>query len=59
MNPDQLWETAMDPKNRSLLQVNIEDAVSADAWFTTLMGEDVAGRKEYIEEYGHFANVDI
>ncbi|HML19356.1 MAG TPA: toprim domain-containing protein, partial [Candidatus Dependentiae bacterium] len=60
MNPEQLSETAMDPKQRSLLQVKIEDAIAADAWFNTLMGEDVTGRKEYIEEYGHFAkNIDI
>jgi DNA gyrase subunit B len=60
MNPEQLWETAMDQKQRSLLQVNIADAIAADAWFNTLMGEDVTGRKEYIEEYGHFAkNIDV
>lgn len=60
MNPDQLWETAMDKKTRELLKVKIEDAVEADAWFTTLMGDDVQGRKVYIEEYGQFAkNLDI
>lgn len=60
MNPDQLWETAMDSKTRELLKVKIEDAVEADAWFNTLMGDDVKGRKNYIEEYGQFArNLDI
>jgi len=60
MNAGQLWETAMDPKIRSLLQINIEDAVAADQWFTILMGDDVRGRKEFIEKYGRFAkNLDI
>jgi len=60
MNPDQLWETSMDSKTRRLLQVTIEDAVEADRWFTTLMGDDVKGRKEYIEQYGQFAkNLDV
>ncbi len=60
MNADQLWETAMDPAVRSLLKVNIEDALEADRWFTSLMGDDVSGRKEYIEKYGQFAkNLDI
>jgi len=60
MNPDQLWETSMDTKTRSLLHVTIEDALEADAWFTTLMGEDVSGRKQFIEEYGHFVkNLDV
>ena len=60
MNPDQLWETAMDKKTRELLKVKIEDDVEADAWFTTLMGDDVKGRKAYIEEYGQFArNLDV
>ncbi len=60
MNPDQLWETSMDDTTRSLIQVSIEDALEADAWFTILMGEDVAGRKQFIEEYGHFVkNLDV
>lgn len=60
MNPDQLGETAMDPKTRSLLQVSIEDAIQADIWFATLMGDDVTGRKNYIEKYGQFVkNLDI
>ena len=59
MNPEQLWETAMDAKQRSLLQVTIEDALEADHWFATLMGDDVQGRKEYIETFGQFAkNID-
>jgi DNA gyrase subunit B len=60
MNPDQLWETAMDDKTRSLLKVTIEDSLEADRWFSTLMGEDVKGRKEYIEDFGKFAkNLDV
>ena len=60
MNPDQLWETSMDSTQRSFLQVSVEDALAADAWFNTLMGEDVSGRKQFIEDYGHFAkNIDI
>jgi DNA gyrase subunit B len=60
MNPDQLWETAMDNKTRSLLKVTIEDSLEADRWFSTLMGEDVKGRKEYIEDFGKFAkNLDV
>ena len=60
MNPEQLWETAMDPNTRSLLKVKIEDGLKADAWFSTLMGDDVSGRKKYIEEYGHFVkNLDV
>ncbi len=60
MNPEQLWETAMDNKTRSLLKVTIEDSLEADRWFSTLMGEDVKGRKEYIEDFGKFAkNLDV
>lgn len=60
MNPEQLGETSMDPNTRQLLKVTIQDALEADSWFTTLMGDDVAGRRNYIEEYGHFAkNLDI
>lgn len=60
MNPEQLWETSMDSAQRTLLNVTIEDALEADAWFNTLMGEDVVGRKQFIEEFGHFAkNLDI
>lgn len=60
MNPEQLWETAMDPVQRTLLQVSIEDGLEADLWFTTLMGDDVEGRREFIEIHGRFVkNLDI
>lgn len=60
MNADQLWETSMDGSSRSLLKINIEDGLEADHWFTTLMGEDVEGRKEYINDFGKFAkNLDV
>ncbi len=49
MNPSELWETAMDPERRVLLKVELEDAALAEEVFSTLMGDDVAARKEFIQ----------
>ena len=60
MNPEQLWDTTMNPATRTLVQVKLEDAIKADETFSILMGDDIAPRKKFIEENAKFVkNLDI
>ena len=59
MNPDQLWETTMNPDNRVIVQIKIEDAERADEAFSILMGEQVEPRRQFIEKNAKYANLDV
>ena len=58
MNPEQLWETTMNPETRILKQVTIDNAANVDYIFSMLMGDDVAPRREFIEKNATYANID-
>ena len=59
MNPEELWETTMNPQNRILKRVSIVDAIEADKVFDILMGTDVSSRKSFIQSNAHMANLDV
>jgi len=58
MNPEQLWETTMDPEKRSLMRVTLEDAANAELMITTLMGDNIDARKAYISRHANFNKQD-
>ena len=60
MNPDQLWETTMNPETRNIIQVNMEDEYIADEMFSILMGSDVESRRNFIQENATYVtNLDV
>ena len=60
MNPQQLWDTTMDPERRTILKVSLEDAVEVDKTFAILMGDEVEPRRKFIESYAHeVKNLDV
>ena len=58
MNPEQLWDTTMNPANRTLRQITIENGAEADYIFSMLMGDEVGPRREFIEQNATYANID-